>query len=122
MSEMDGFDLYQIERELRELKGQGGRRSLEIRDAEIERARAKRELEHHKAKVRSETSGTVQAKEDACWLDETVLRLQKAYDVACAVESYAKAVARDLERDQSGVQTRARLALKAMELAGVTPR
>ena len=122
MSEMDGFDLYQIKRELRELKGQGGRRSLEIRDAEIERARAKRELERHKAKVRSETSGTVQAKEDACWLDETVLRLQKAYDVACAVESYAKAVARDLERDQSGVQTRARLALKAMELAGVTPR
>ena len=122
MSEMDGFDLYQIEQELRELKGQGGLRSLEIRDAEIERARSKRELEHHKALVRSGVSGTVQAKEDACWLDETVLRLTAVYDRACAVESYAKAVARDLERDQSGVQTRARLALKAMELAGVANR
>lgn len=122
MSEMDGFDLYQIEQELRELKGQGGKRSIEIRDAEIERARAKRELEHNKALVRSRTSGTVQAKEDACWLDEHVLRLTAVYDVACAAESYAKAVARDLERDQSGVQTRARLALKAMELAGVGQR
>ena len=122
MSEMDGFDLYQIEQELRELKGQGGLRSIEIRDAELERARAKRELEHHKALIRSGMSGTVQAKEDACWLDENVLRLTAKYDKACAVESYAKAVARDLERDQSGVQTRARLALKAMELAGVAQR
>lgn len=122
MSEMDSFDLYQIEQELRELKGQGGLRSVEIRDAEIERARSKRELEHQKALVRSGVSGTVQAKEDACWLDENVLRLTAVYDRACAVESYAKAVARDLERDQSGVQTRARLALKAMELAGVANR
>ena len=122
MSEMDGFDLYEIERELRALKGQGGIRSLEIRNAEIARAKAKRDLEQAKARIRAGTSGTVQAKEDACWLDETVQRLQESYDVACAAESYAKAVARDLERDQSGVQTRARLALKAMELAGVAQR
>ena len=97
-------------------------RSIEIRDAELARGKAKRDLEWRKAFIRSGMSGTVQAKEDACWLDQEVQNLQEAYDVACAAESYAKAVARDLERDQSGVQTRARLALKAMELAGVAQR
>lgn len=122
MSEMDGFDLYQIETELRELKGQGGKASLAIRDAELERSRTKRVLEARKALVRAGVSGTVQAKEDACWLDEYAHRAQEDHDIACATESYAKAMARDLERDQSGVQTRARLALKAMELAGVAQR
>lgn len=122
MSEMDGFDLYQIEQELRELKGQGGRQALVIRDAELERRRANRELERQKARIRSATAGTNQAKEDACTLNEATQVLQEGFDVASAAESYAKAVARGVELDQSGVQTRARLALKAMELAGVQPR
>lgn len=115
---MDSFDLHQIESELRELKGQGGRRSIELRDRETARRLAARQWERRKAQVRQATQGTVQAKEDACTLDPNAYSLWEQYDGAVIAENYAKACAKDLERDQSGVQTRAKLALKAMDLAG----
>lgn len=116
---MDGFDLHQLNQELVALKGEGGRRALELQNAESARKEAARLWERRKAFVRSGFTGTVQAKEDACTLDEEAFKLWEAYDLACIQEGYAKAMARECANEQSNVQTRAKLAVEAMRLAGI---
>lgn len=116
---MDGFDLHQLNQELVALKGEGGRRAVALQNAKSTRLAAAREWEKRKAAVRRETVGTVQAKEDACTLDEQAAKLWAAYDLACVAEEYAKAMARECANEQSNVQTRAKLAVEAMRLAGI---
>jgi len=117
VSDTDGLDLYRVVQELRSLYGGGGRAAAALRDAEVVRGQAVRTLEACKAHLRGEATGTVQAKDDHALLGS--MGLWKAADDGKAAETYAKAMARAHESDQSNLQTQARLIEQAMRIAGV---
>lgn len=120
MSDTDGMDLYRVVQELRTLYGGGGRCAVALRDAELARSHAVRTLEARKAHLRAEATGTVQAKDDAALLGS--VELWETADDAKAAETYAKAMARAHESDQSNLQTQAALIRAAMNIAGVAER
>ncbi len=116
MTDTDGLDLYRVVQELRSLYGGGGRAAVALRDAEVVRGQAVRTLEARKAHLRAEATGTVQAKDDHALLGS--MELWETADDGKAAETYAKAMARAHESDQSNLQTQARLIEQAMRIAG----
>lgn len=122
MSEIDGLDLHKCMSALLALRGKQGTRVKELKEAETKRKEAFRELERAAAKVRHETVGTVQAKQDAVTLDENCQALQDAFDVAETAENYAKRLANAERDDISILQTVAGLIRQALSLAGIADR
>lgn len=120
--ELDGMDLVATVQELRRLKGSLGLRAKTIRDAEMQKKRAKHAWEQQRAKVRARTLGTIPDKDDAALLDPSCIALRTAYETAEAVENYAKRMAKSDESDVSSQQTIAALIRATMSLAGVQDR
>ncbi len=114
----EGFNLHEIERGLRELESSGGSAALKLKQARIALAESRQSL--RKAKVKATFGAprefTVQMK--SAFVDRETDAEQFAYDLADAEVRYTADLVDERSSTRSSLQTRAKLALEAMRLAG----
>ncbi|MFC9768816.1 hypothetical protein [Rhodococcus jostii] len=112
----DGFNLYEIEKGLRELESSGGRAALELKNQRLALVEARRVLRQAKAKATFEASGTVQMK--AAYVDQQTDEQQYQFELAEVEVKYAADIVDERSSTRSSLQTRAKLAMESMKLAG----
>jgi hypothetical protein len=112
----DPFNLLEIERGLKELESTGGQAALELKRWRERLVEKKKALREAKARATFEAAGTVQMK--AAFVDLKTNDLQYEVDLAEVQVRYAADVVDDRSSKRSALQTRAKLAIEAMRLAG----
>ncbi|MGW4720729.1 hypothetical protein [Nocardia sp. NPDC004260] len=113
----DPFNLLEIEAGLRRLESTGGQAALELKKWREELAHKRHALRVAKFKATFDApAGTVQMK--AAYVDQETASLQLECDLAEAQVKYAADLVNERSSERSALQTRAKLAMEAMRLAG----
>ena len=117
--------LYQIEAGLRELERGGGHAVLQVRGAREELAAARQALRVKRAQVwvqakalKRENGRDATVLEREMYMDEHTSDEQFEVDMCEAAVHYARDLSADREGVRSSLQTRAKLCMEAMRLAG----
>lgn len=112
----DGYNLVQIEKQLRDLNASSGTELLELKKLEHRRANAEHALAVAEAKAFMAAQGTVAFKE--AFVTQATRRQARAVRLIKVQVDYAKSKVRERENTRSSLQTQAKLVLEAMRLAG----
>ncbi|WP_454199527.1 hypothetical protein [Nocardia sp. Marseille-Q1738] len=113
----DPFNLLEIDRGLRELESSGGQAALDLKKWRDDLARKRKQLRDAKTKATfNAPDGTVQMK--SAYVDQETTELQLEYDLADNQARYGADMVDERRSTRSSLQTRAKLAVEAMKLAG----
>lgn len=113
----DPYNLIEIERALRELESSGGQAALELKRYRENLAEKRKELRDAKATaVFNSPAGTVQLK--SAYVDQQTSELQYDVELAEVQARYGADIVNERSSKRSALQTRAKLAMEAMRLAG----
>lgn len=113
----DPFNLLEIERGLRRLESTGGQAALELKRYRDAAAHKRHELRVAKFRAMFDApDGTVQMKN--AYVDQQTAELQLECDLAENQVRHAADLVAERSSERSALQTRAKLAMEAMRLAG----
>lgn len=113
----DPFNLLEIERGLRELESTGGKAALELKRFREALAAKRKELREAKAYAKAQApKGPVFDR--AAFIDEHTSDLQFEVEMAEIQSRYGADMVNERASKRSALQTRAKLAIEAMKLAG----
>lgn len=116
MSNDEGFNLHEIERGLRELESSGGKAALDLKKQRLNLVEARRALRRARVVATFQATGTVQMK--SAFVDQETDEEQYNFELAEVEVKYAVDLVDERSSTRSSLQTRAKLALEAMRLAG----
>jgi hypothetical protein len=112
----EGFNLHEIHRGLRDLEASGGQAALSLRNERTTLVEKRRALRQARAQATLAATGTVQVK--AAHVDIATDQEQYDHDLADVAVRYAVDLVEERSSTRMSLQTRAKLALEAMRLAG----
>ncbi len=113
----DAFNLADIARRLQHLESSGGRAALELKKLRAAHAEARKALRAAKAAARSEMPAlTAQGRAD--YIEDHVQDELYAVDLAEIAMKYGADMVEERRSERSSLQTRAKLAVESMRLAG----
>ena len=119
------MSLYSVERGLRELESSGGQAALQVRQARIDVANAKRKLRLARARAfveakqipRTDNKPSTVQERDIFVVEKTDTE-QFELDIAEATLRYACDLIDERQGERSSLQTRAKLVMEALRLSG----
>lgn len=114
----EGFNLHEIERGLRDLESSGGTAALSLKRARIVLAETRQALRQAKVKATFDAPREFTVQMKSAFVDRETDSQQFAYDLADAEVRYTADLVDERSSTRSSLQTRAKLALEAMRLAG----
>lgn len=116
MDDDEGFSLHEIERGLRQLEATGGRAALELKKARLELVERRKSLRRARITATFASEGTVQMKN--AYVDRETDTEQYECELAEVAVRYCADLVDERSSTRSSLQTRAKLVVEAMRLAG----
>ena|SRR5881628_7850 len=113
----EAFNLVDIARNLQRLESTGGRAALELKKLRVKHAEAKKALREAKARVRA-SAPRMSDKTRIEYVDDHTNDDQYAVELADIEVKYGADMVEERRSERSSLQTRAKLAIEAMRLAG----
>ncbi|MEV6555904.1 hypothetical protein AB0M22_09320 [Nocardia sp. NPDC051756] len=113
----EAFNLADIARNLRRLEATGGRAALELKRLRVEQADARKALREARAHARAAAPRSSD-KARAEWVDDQTNEDQYKAELAEIEVKYGADMVEERRSERSSLQTRAKLAIEAMRLAG----
>jgi hypothetical protein len=125
IEEDPGGSVFEIEKGLRVLESSGGRAALELKRAREDLVKARQELRHAKTaaslrakQLRGEDGKPLKVAERAQYIDDETDAEQYALDLADVIVKYTADLVNERASTRSSLQTRAKLVMESMRLAG----
>lgn len=113
----EAFNLVDIARNLQRLESTGGRAALELKKLRVKQAEARKALREAKARVRA-AAPRLSDKARIEYVDDHTADVQYQADLAEIEVKYGADMVEERRSERSSLQTRAKLAIEAMRLAG----
>ena len=113
----EAFNLVDIARNLKRLESTGGRAALELKKLRVEHAEARKALREAKARVRA-SAPKMSDKARIEYVDDHTGEEQYLVELAEIEVKYGADMVEERRSERSSLQTRAKLAIEAMHLAG----
>lgn len=113
----EAFNLVEIARNLQRLESTGGRAALELKKLRVNQAEARKALRVARARARKAAPPSSD-KARAEFVDDETNEDQYAAELAEIEVKYGADMVEERRSERSSLQTRAKLAIEAMRLAG----
>lgn len=114
----EAFNLVDIARNLQRLESTGGRAALELKKLRVKHAEARKALRNARAHVRATAPAKLSDKARAEFVDDATNEDQYAAELADIEVRFGADMVEERRSERSSLQTRAKLAIEAMRLAG----
>ncbi|WP_280320130.1 hypothetical protein [Nocardia wallacei] len=114
----EAFNLIDIARNLQRLEATGGRAALELKKLRVKQAEARKALREAKARVRA-SAPRMSDKARVEYVEDHTSEIQYQAELAEIEVKYGADMVEERRSERSSLQTRAKLAIEAMRLAGM---